>query len=44
MSRYYEDHSDQLSEKFKDQYDCDKGDFVFFAVIAIIILILFIIG
>jgi len=44
MGRYYEDHPDQLSEKFKDQYEYDKGDIYFVLFIIIVIGIIFVVG
>lgn len=42
--RYYDDHPDQLSEKFKDQYDCDTGDFIFIGLVVIAVILAFIVG
>jgi hypothetical protein len=44
MGKYYEDHPDQLSEKIKDQYDCDTEDKIFVVFFAVIIVIALLVG
>lgn len=41
--QYYVEHPDQLSEKFKNQYEIDKGDVCMVIFTIVVVLIAFII-
>ena len=42
--QYYVERPDQLSEKFKHQYDIDKGNIIFLVFFVIVIVTAFLIG
>lgn len=44
MSKYYEDHPDQLSYKLTDQYDCTTEDKIFVVFFIIIVAVVLLIG